>query len=65
LRRVIFAFATRTPSVLVGSGFGWAARFGFPAAGIIGKTGVATIASRSIGCVVIGPAIDLFLGMPG
>jgi hypothetical protein len=62
---VIFAFATRTPSVLVGSGFGWAACCCFPAAGIIGKTGVAAIASRWLGWVVIGPAIDLFLGMPG
>jgi hypothetical protein len=65
LRRDIFAFATRTPSVRVGCGFGCAAFFGFPAAGIIGKTGVATLPARSNGCVVIGPAIDFFLGMPG
>jgi hypothetical protein len=64
LRRDIFAFATRTPSFLVGCGFGWAALFGFPAAGIIGKTGVVTLPPRAVGCVVIGPAIHLFFGMP-
>jgi len=38
--------------------------FGFPAAGIMGKTGVATRPARSTGCVVIGPAIIVFFAMP-
>jgi hypothetical protein len=63
LRRVIFAFATRTPSVLVGVCFDCGAFITFPADGIIGRTGVALIEARSIGCILIGPAVGLFLGM--
>jgi hypothetical protein len=63
LHRVIFAFAARTPSVLVGFCFGCGTFFTFPAVGIIGRTGVAIIEARSIGCVVIGPAVDLSLGI--
>jgi len=65
LRRDIFAFATRTPSVLVGCGFGRAGFFCFPAVGIIGNAGVAAVASRSIDWVLMGPEIDLSFGMPG
>jgi hypothetical protein len=66
LRRDILAFATRTPSFLVGAGFGRIAFFSFPAAGMTGKTGVATLPSRASGCVVIGPAIDVsFFGIAG
>ena len=60
---MIFAFATRTPSILVGSRFGCGAFFTFPADGIIGRTGVAIIEARSIGCIRIGPAVGLFLDM--
>jgi hypothetical protein len=62
LRRVIFAFAARTSSVLVGFCFG-CAFFIFPAVGTTGRTGVAIIEARSIGCVLIGPAVDLSLGI--
>jgi hypothetical protein len=62
LRRIILAFATRTPSTLIGFCFG-VAFFTFPAVGIIGRTGVAIIEARSIGCVLIGPAVDLSFGM--
>jgi hypothetical protein len=65
LRRDILAFATRTPSFRVGCGLGRAGFFCFPAAGIIGKAGVAAVAARSIDCVLMGPAIELSLGMPG
>jgi hypothetical protein len=63
LRRVIFRFAARTSSVLVGFCFACGAFFTFPAVGIIGRTGVAIIEARSIGRVLIGPAVDLSLGM--
>jgi len=64
LRRDIFAFATRTPSVRVGWGFGRKGFFSFPAVGIIGKAGVAAVVARSIDCVLMGPEIDVSLGMP-
>jgi hypothetical protein len=60
---VIFAFATRTPSVLVSFLFAGAALFTFPVVGIIGRTGVGIIEARSAGCVFIGPAVDSSLGM--
>jgi hypothetical protein len=63
LRRVIFAFATRTPSALVGFCLGAIDVLAFPAVGIIGNTGVGIIDARSIGCVLIGPAVGLFLGI--
>ena len=63
LRRVILAFAARTSSALVGSGFGCAAFFNFPTVGIIGRTGVEIIDARSVGCVLIGPVVNLSLGM--
>ena len=60
---MIFAFATRTPSVLVSFLFAGAAFFTFPAVGIMGETGVAIIEVRSIGCVLIGPAVSMGLGI--
>jgi hypothetical protein len=58
------AFATRTASVLVvvfclgGGDF-----FNFPPVGIIGNTGVGTFEARSTGCVLMGPVIELSLGI--
>jgi len=63
LRRAIFAFAARTPSALVGSCLGTIDVSTFPAVGITGNTGVGIIDARSIGCVLIGPAVGLFLGI--
>jgi hypothetical protein len=65
-RRVILAFATRTASVLVVGfcfSFDCGTFFNFPAVGIKGKTGVATFAARSTGCVLIGPVIGVRLDM--
>jgi hypothetical protein len=61
LRRVIFAFATRTASVLVGGCFGFDAFATFPIVRIIICVGM--IEMRWIGCVRIGPIVGLFLGM--
>jgi hypothetical protein len=61
LRRDIFAFATRTPSALVGFCFGGA--FTFPAVGITGRTGVDIIEVRAVGCVLIVPVVGLSLGI--
>jgi hypothetical protein len=63
LRRVIFAFATRTPSALVAFCLSFVDVWTFPAVGIIGNRGVGTIDARSFGCVLIGPAVGLFFGM--
>jgi hypothetical protein len=63
LRRVIFALAMRTPSILFGSVFGCEVFFIFPADGIIGRVGVGIAEARSIGCVLIGPVVGLALGM--
>jgi hypothetical protein len=63
LRRVIFAFAIRTPSALVGFCLGSIGVLAFPAVGIIGNTGVGIIDARSIGCVLIGPAVGLLSGI--
>ena len=60
---MIFAFATRTLSDLVSFCFDCGAFRSFPADGIIGRTGVAIVEARSIGCVPIGSAVDLPLGM--
>jgi hypothetical protein len=65
LRRVIFAFATRIPSVRVGFSLGPIDVFAFPAVGIIGNTGVGIIDARSIGWVLIGPVVGRFLGILG
>jgi hypothetical protein len=47
-------------------GFFFACGFAtFPAVGIIGRIGFGCIESRSKGCVGIGPAVDLALGMYG
>jgi len=65
---VILAFATRTASVLdVGFCFSFdcGTFFNFPAVGIKGRTGVATFAAGSTGCVFIGPVIGLSFGMLG
>ena len=62
-RRVIFALATRTPSALVGLLIGCAVLSAFPAVGIIGRTSVGIVEARSIGCVLIGPAVGFILGM--
>jgi hypothetical protein len=63
LRLVIFALAERTASARDGFWIG-SVFFAFdPTAGIIGWTGVVVIEARSIGCVFIGPAVGLFLGM--
>jgi hypothetical protein len=63
LRRVIFALATRTPSALVGFFLGFINAVASPVAGILGNTGVCTIEARPIGCVLMGPAVGLFLGI--
>ncbi len=34
-----------------------------PTSGIVGRTRVGKIEGRSIGCVIIGPVADLFLGI--
>jgi hypothetical protein len=60
---VIFAFATRTLSDLVRFCFDCGAFRSFPADGIIGRTGVAIVEARSIGCVLIGPAVGSLLDM--
>jgi hypothetical protein len=62
---VIFAFAARTASVLVGCFFGCGAFNAFPAAGIIGNACVGMTEPRLRGCVVMGPVgADLFLAIP-
>jgi hypothetical protein len=63
LRRVIFALATRIPSARVDFGLRSIDVLAFPAVGIIGNTGVDMIDGRSIGCVLIGPVVGLFVGM--
>jgi hypothetical protein len=66
LRLVIFAFATRTASVLAVDlcfGFCCEAFFDFPPTGIKGSTGVVTFEARSTGCVLIGPVTALGLGI--
>jgi hypothetical protein len=63
LRRVIFASAARTASIRVGVRFGCGVLPTFPAVGIIGSTGVGIVERRSTGCVLIGPAVGLILGM--
>jgi hypothetical protein len=60
---VIIAFATRTRSAIAGFCFGCAVLSTFPAVGIIGRTGVGIAEARSIGCVLIGPAIGLISDM--
>jgi hypothetical protein len=65
LSRVIFAFAIRTPSALVGFCLSPIDVLAFPAVGLMGNTGVGIIDARSIGCVLIGPVVDLFLGIVG
>ena len=62
-RRVILAFATRTASVLVVSCFSCGVFATFPTVGIIGSTCVGIIEARSIGCVLIGPVVNLFLSI--
>jgi hypothetical protein len=61
LRCVIIAFATRTRSAIAGFCFGCAVLSTFPTVGIIGRTGVGIVEARSIGCVLIGPAVGLIL----
>jgi hypothetical protein len=63
LRRVIFAFAIRIPSALVGFCLGSVGVLAFPAVGIIGNTGVGIADAGSIGCVLIGPAVSMGLGI--
>jgi hypothetical protein len=63
LRRVILAFAARTASVRVGRCFGCGIFAAFPAVGIMGSTCVGLIEARSMGCVLIGPVVDLFLSI--
>ena len=61
-RRVISALAARTASALVGFCFGSGVLF-TPTVGSVGRTWVGNIEGRSIGCVIIGPAAGLFLGI--
>jgi hypothetical protein len=63
MRRLIFAFATRISSALVGFCLGAIDFLELPAIGIIGNAGVGIIDARSIGCVLIGPAVGLLLGI--
>jgi hypothetical protein len=61
-RRVISALAARTTSAIVGFCFGSSVLF-TPTCGSLGRTWVGNIEGRSIGCVIIGPIADLFLGI--
>jgi hypothetical protein len=61
-RRVISALAARTASAIVGFCFGSSVLFA-PTCGSLGRTWVGNIEGRSIGCVIIGPIADLFLGI--
>jgi hypothetical protein len=63
LRRVIFAFATRTASDRVGFCFICGAFFDFSPGGLIGSTDVGTFEVLSTGCVVIGPVTGLLFGI--
>jgi hypothetical protein len=62
---VIFALVARTASILAVSFFGCAVFFTFPDVGIINSTGVGIVEARSVGCVLIGPVVNLFLDMVG
>jgi hypothetical protein len=60
LSRVTSAFAERMAR---GASRFLTAFLAWPAAGIIGRVGVAVVA-RSTGCIPIGPTVFLFLLMP-
>jgi hypothetical protein len=63
LRRVIFAFAARSVSVLVGFRFGLEPFFKVPIVGIMGCAGVAMVETFCGGWVLIGPIFDSSLGI--
>jgi hypothetical protein len=60
---VIFALAERKASSRDGFWLGWSFFAFIPTVGIMGWTGVGIIETGSIGCVFIGPAVGLVLGM--
>jgi hypothetical protein len=60
-RRVIFAFAARIASVLVGGCLGWGVVAAFRTMGIIG---IGIVEPRWTGCILMGPVdFDLLSGM--